>query len=68
MDDCDRADVYCQGVMENFTSRRAAEAQAKEGLVSLTHCVECEEPIPEARRRAVPGCQLCVDCQAAQEK
>ena len=29
---------------------------------SLTHCAECEEPIPEARRQAVPGVKLCIDC------
>ncbi|WP_281983947.1 DksA/TraR family C4-type zinc finger protein [Thalassorhabdomicrobium marinisediminis] len=29
---------------------------------SFTHCAECEEPIPEARRKAVPGVKLCVDC------
>ena len=27
------------------------------------HCVACEEPIPEARRKAIPGVRLCVDCQ-----
>lgn len=26
-------------------------------------CVDCEEPIPEARRIAVPGVGLCIDCQ-----
>ncbi|GAB4305242.1 MAG: DksA/TraR family C4-type zinc finger protein [Roseovarius sp.] len=30
---------------------------------SLTHCAECDEPIPEARRRALPGVKLCIDCQ-----
>ena len=30
---------------------------------SLTHCAECEEEIPEARRQARPGVKLCVDCQ-----
>ncbi len=30
---------------------------------SLSHCAECEEPIPEARRNAVPGVRLCIDCQ-----
>ncbi|WP_316015791.1 DksA/TraR family C4-type zinc finger protein [Roseobacter sp. HKCCA0434] len=30
---------------------------------SLTHCAECEEPIPEARRAAIPGVKLCMDCQ-----
>jgi phage/conjugal plasmid C-4 type zinc finger TraR family protein len=31
---------------------------------SLTHCEECNEPIPEARRKAVPGVRRCVACQA----
>ncbi len=30
---------------------------------SLTHCVDCDKPIPEARRRALPGVRRCVDCQ-----
>ena len=30
---------------------------------SLTHCAECEEPIPEKRRTAIPGVKLCIDCQ-----
>ena len=34
---------------------------------SLTHCEECERPIPEARRRALPGVRLCVACQAAHD-
>jgi len=34
---------------------------------SLTHCDECGAPIPEARRAAIPGCKLCINCQAAQE-
>lgn len=28
----------------------------------------CGEPIPEPRRRAVPGCRLCVACQARRER
>jgi len=35
---------------------------------SRTRCEMCEEPIPEARRKAVPGVRLCVQCQAEQEK
>ena len=31
---------------------------------SLTHCAECEDPIPEARRAAIPGVKLCLDCAA----
>ncbi|MFT6775888.1 MAG: phage/conjugal plasmid C-4 type zinc finger TraR family protein [Paracoccaceae bacterium] len=31
--------------------------------VSLPRCADCDEPIPEARRIAVPGVKLCIDCQ-----
>ncbi|UWR85154.1 DksA/TraR family C4-type zinc finger protein [Phaeobacter inhibens] len=30
---------------------------------SLTHCADCEEPIPEPRRKAIPGVNLCIECQ-----
>lgn len=44
------------------------EAQQKKRAVSRTECAECEEPIPEARRQAVPGVTLCIDCQQARDK
>ena len=31
-------------------------------------CEECGEPIPEARRRALPGVRLCVACQGAHDR
>ncbi|MFN3085412.1 TraR/DksA family transcriptional regulator [Enterobacter kobei] len=31
--------------------------------VSAEHCAECDEPIPQPRRTAVPGCQTCASCQ-----
>lgn len=30
---------------------------------SLTHCADCGEEIPQARRTALPGVKLCIDCQ-----
>ena len=33
----------------------------------LKHCEECDAPIPEARRKAVPGVRLCVPCQQARD-
>jgi phage/conjugal plasmid C-4 type zinc finger TraR family protein len=30
---------------------------------SLSHCEECGESIPLARREAVPGVRLCINCQ-----
>jgi phage/conjugal plasmid C-4 type zinc finger TraR family protein len=33
-----------------------------------SHCEDCEAPIPEARRQAVPGVRLCVRCQDAHDR
>ena len=33
----------------------------------LSHCEECEQEIPQARRDAVPGVRLCVVCQEARD-
>jgi phage/conjugal plasmid C-4 type zinc finger TraR family protein len=30
---------------------------------SLSHCEECGEGIPQARREAVPGVRFCISCQ-----
>ncbi|TKB24396.1 DksA/TraR family C4-type zinc finger protein [Desulfopila sp. IMCC35006] len=35
---------------------------------SLSHCEECDEPIPAARRDAIPGVRLCILCQSEKEK
>lgn len=35
---------------------------------SLTHCEECDAPIPEARCLAMPGVRLCVRCQQSLEQ
>ena len=32
-----------------------------------THCLECGDEIPEARRRALPGVRTCVTCQSARD-
>lgn len=34
---------------------------------SLTNCAECDEPIPQARRAAIPGVKLCIDCQRSRD-
>lgn len=35
---------------------------------SLHACEECAQPIPEARRQALPGVRLCVACQREHDK
>ena len=34
---------------------------------SLAHCMKCGNIIPEARRKAIPGVCLCVECQSEHE-
>lgn len=47
--------------------RRRSGLSGKTADDSAIVCSECEEPIPDARRQAVPGVQTCVDCQCALE-
>jgi phage/conjugal plasmid C-4 type zinc finger TraR family protein len=47
--------------LARLKARRAPQGESR------THCAECEEPIPEARRLALPGVKLCIDCQAARD-
>ena len=51
------------GIEDEIKRARSRLPQGK----SRTHCRECGEPIPKARQKAVPGVQLCVECQAELE-
>lgn len=35
--------------------------------VSAMFCLDCERPIPEERRAALPGVELCVYCKELRE-
>jgi len=35
---------------------------------SLSECEDCGEPIPPARRKALPGVRLCVACQEERDQ
>ena len=38
------------------------------GGTSRTECEDCDEPIPEGRRKAIPGVRRCVPCQEAHDR
>lgn len=46
---------------------RRARSRLAQGA-ALTQCTECGAPIPEARRRAVPGARMCLACQEASDR
>lgn len=66
-DDADRATEY-ETMERAHAITQAARNMAKRCAVSLTHCLECGEKIPEKRRLAEPGCELCITCRAWLEK
>lgn len=46
---------------------RLAQSRLPQGE-SLEFCEKCEAKILEARRQAIPGVRLCINCQSEQEK
>lgn len=51
--------------IQDAVARARAQLPAGPGL---SHCEECEAAIPEARRVAVPGVRLCVECQGDRDR
>ena len=60
------------GVQEQIDASVADEVDRARSRMphgeGASHCEECEAKIPEARREAVPGVRLCVDCQSRLER
>ena len=51
---------FPEGVLADHRRRRPSGK-------SRETCIDCEEPIPQPRRQAVPGCQRCIHCQTLHE-
>ncbi len=47
---------------------RMKAAQRKPVGESFTECAECGDEIPPARREAIPGVKLCLECQGARDR
>lgn len=63
-DDVDRAQEINEQLLGDAL---AAQQRGMPRGESATHCEDCGEPIPEARRKASPGCRKCIDCQTTLE-
>lgn len=53
-----------QNAIANVRNQLAKQAEQP----SAEFCEECGEDIPEARRKLVPGVQMCVYCQERMER
>lgn len=69
-DDVDRASEREAEMLADALRNQARRAglAGKTEADSAETCIACDEDIPAPRRRAVPGCQLCVLCQERREK
>lgn len=69
-DDIDRASAREQEMLGDALRDQARRAglAGKTVADSAECCADCGNDIPTARRHAVPGCQLCVVCQARRER
>ena len=61
-DDIDRA----QQIVADSLARALANRLVFAGE-SAAVCIHCGNDIPEARRKALPGIQICVECARAHE-
>ncbi len=66
MDDVDRAQEINEAHLAEALDRRRYDAE-RAIHESPLQCIDCDEPIPEARRKAVPGCRRCIGCQELHE-
>jgi phage/conjugal plasmid C-4 type zinc finger TraR family protein len=57
----EQIDASIEDELKRLQARRAPEGEG------LSECAECGEPIPEARRAAIPGVKLCIDCQSQRD-
>jgi phage/conjugal plasmid C-4 type zinc finger TraR family protein len=57
----EQIDASIEDELKRLQARRAPEGEG------LSECAECGEPIPEARRAAIPGVKLCIDCQSERD-
>jgi len=70
-DTCEEQEIaQLSSLMENeAVLRKAREEYArKASRPSLSECAECGEEISEARQKAVPGVEFCLECASLKEK
>lgn len=64
----DIADAAGKFIMEESDRRLNRIRSAIPAGPGAEECEDCGEPIPEARRKAMPGCTRCISCQESLER
>ncbi|CNC63859.1 TraR/DksA family transcriptional regulator [Yersinia enterocolitica] len=58
---------HSQELQQLQLEHQIAAARTNTLMPSAFICADCDSPIPEARRAALPGVQCCVHCQQIRE-
>ena len=67
-DICDNADrVIQQHLQAALDAVHMGDDESPIYIDGVACCVDCEEPIPVARLKALPNCCRCIDCQEEYE-
>jgi phage/conjugal plasmid C-4 type zinc finger TraR family protein len=67
-EEAEMAQIHSIHLHMNAVANVQRQLEKQRQMVSAEDCVECGEPIPEARRLAVPGVQLCIYCKSKSEQ
>ena len=67
VDFADQASMASQGLLADALAKRARERMSA-SAESAHDCEDCRDEIPEARRKAVPGCTRCTKCQTIYDR
>ncbi|TMP73531.1 MULTISPECIES: TraR/DksA C4-type zinc finger protein [unclassified Pseudoalteromonas] len=66
MDDLDHLVIAQERAEKRFTDQRL-KGLNNSRVISATDCIDCGDPIPKARQKAIKGVQRCVPCQSLSE-
>ncbi len=64
-DEIDRDQEHYENYLESLIEKKHYCPASTE---SLYYCRFCGEPIPEERRKILPGVEICFDCQYENER
>ena len=66
MDDLDHLVIAQERAEKRFVDQRI-KGLKNSRVISATECIDCGDPIPKARQKAIKGVQRCVPCQSLSE-
>jgi RNA polymerase-binding transcription factor DksA len=67
-EEAEMAQIHSIHLHMNAVANVQRQLEKQRQMASAEDCVECGESIPEARRLAVPGVQLCIYCKSKSEQ